>query len=71
MAHGFQTLEEEMEVFYQMSVFYYPESAREVRWNDRAFSIDWPEDKRIIFVKDSQYSDYVWSRKCLSYEHKY
>jgi dTDP-4-dehydrorhamnose 3,5-epimerase len=67
MAHGFQTLAEETEVFYQMSEFYYPECARGVRWDDRAFNLDWPEDRRIISVKDSQYPDYVWSREYLSH----
>ena len=36
-AHGFQTLVEETEVFYQMSQFYAPEHARGVRWDDPAF----------------------------------
>ena len=35
-AHGFQTLEDNTEVFYQMSEFYHPESACGVRWNDPA-----------------------------------
>ena len=30
-AHGFQTLEDHSEVFYQMSNFYHPESARGIR----------------------------------------
>ena len=33
-AHGFLTLEDNTEVFYQMSEFYHLESARAVRWND-------------------------------------
>ena len=41
-AHGFQTLEDETEVFYQMSEFYSPEHARGVRWDDPAFGIKWP-----------------------------
>ena len=45
-AHGFQTLEDDTEVFYQMSEFYLPESARGVRWNDPAFSIQWPDNHR-------------------------
>ena len=36
MAHGFQTLEDETEVFYQISEFYAPESARGYRWDDPA-----------------------------------
>ena len=35
--HGFLTLEDETEVFYQMSEFYNAESARGVRWDDPAF----------------------------------
>lgn len=41
-AHGFQTLEDDTEVFYQMSEFYHPECARGVRWDDPAFEIEWP-----------------------------
>ena len=41
-AHGFQTLEDGTEVFYQMSKFHAPECARGVRWNDPAFAIEWP-----------------------------
>jgi len=57
-AHGFQTLEDNTEVFYQMSAFYHPEYARGVRWNDSAFKIKWTTDKHIISAKDSQYSDF-------------
>ena len=42
-AHGFLTLQDDTEVFYQMSEFYHPESARGVRWDDPAFQIVWPE----------------------------
>ncbi|MFH1539118.1 MAG: dTDP-4-dehydrorhamnose 3,5-epimerase [bacterium] len=55
-AHGFQTLEDNSEVFYQMSEFHHPESARGLRWDDPAFGIDWPEEeKRIISDKDLNY----------------
>jgi dTDP-4-dehydrorhamnose 3,5-epimerase len=47
-AHGFQTLEDETEVFYQMSDIYVPESSRGVRWNDPAFGIAWPEPTEIV-----------------------
>jgi dTDP-4-dehydrorhamnose 3,5-epimerase len=56
-AHGFQTLENETEVFYQMSAPYFPDSGRGVRWNDPAFGIEWPEDERIIIARDSEYPD--------------
>src|SRR6266487_3389064 len=42
-AHGFQTLTDNTEVYYQMSQFYYPEYSRGVRWDDPAFGIVWPE----------------------------
>jgi dTDP-4-dehydrorhamnose 3,5-epimerase len=57
-AHGFQTLEDKTEVFYQMSEFYVPESARGVRWNDPEFAITWPEDERVISIKDQNIADY-------------
>ena len=57
-AHGFQTLEDNTEVMYQMSEYYHPDSARGVRWNDPAFSIPWPVENAIIADRDSAYSDY-------------
>ena len=57
-AHGFQTLEDNTEVFYQMSEFYHPECATGVRWNDPAFSIDWPDDVRLISARDKCYKDF-------------
>jgi dTDP-4-dehydrorhamnose 3,5-epimerase len=41
-AHGFITLEDSSEVFYQLSAAYAPGSARGVRWDDPAFAIAWP-----------------------------
>lgn len=58
-AHGFLTLAEETEVFYQMSEFYHPGSARGLRWNDPAFMIDWPEEARVISERDRTYPDFV------------
>jgi len=40
-AHGFQTLQDDTEVFYQMAQGYSAEHARGVRWNDPAFGIEW------------------------------
>lgn len=56
-AHGFQTLENDTIVYYQMSEFYHPECARGVRWNDRAFGIKWPKDERIISARDENYEN--------------
>jgi dTDP-4-dehydrorhamnose 3,5-epimerase len=57
-AHGFQTLEDNTEVFYQMSQFYAPNFARGVRWNDPAFGIAWPPAHRIIIDRDQSYADF-------------
>jgi len=54
-AHGFQTLEDNSEVFYHMFEFYSPEHARGVRWDDPAFAITWPLMKPIISDKDRNY----------------
>lgn len=58
-AHGFQTLENDTEVFYQISEFYVAESARGVRWNDPAFGVEWPADDRIILDRDQSYPDFT------------
>jgi dTDP-4-dehydrorhamnose 3,5-epimerase len=52
MAHGFQTLEDGTEVFYQISAFYAPAAARGYRWDDPAFAIPWPEPVTVISEKD-------------------
>lgn len=57
-AHGFLTLEDNSEVFYQMSEFYNPESARGVRWNDPAFRISWPGEIEVISERDRSYADF-------------
>ncbi len=57
-AHGFLTLEDATEVFYQISECYAPESQRGVRWNDRAFAIKWPAEPKFISARDRSYPDF-------------
>lgn len=57
-AHGFQTLEDDTEVFYQMSEFYHPENARGVRWDDAQFGIMWPVEFAAISENDARYPDF-------------
>lgn len=59
-AHGFQTLEDNTEVTYQVSSPYHPESSRGVRWDDPAFGIPWPDANRTIIARDRQYPDFVF-----------
>jgi len=57
-AHGFQTLEDDTELFYQISEFHSPEHARGVRWDDPLFQISWPSDARTISERDRSYPDF-------------
>ena len=54
-AHGFMTLADESEVFYQMAEFYHPECSAGVRWDDPAFGIRWPFSEPIASAKDLSY----------------
>lgn len=61
-AHGFQTLEDESEVFYQISVPYEPSAACGVRWDDPAFRIGWPDPPhagRTMSPRDAAYPDFA------------
>jgi dTDP-4-dehydrorhamnose 3,5-epimerase len=57
-AHGFITLENDCEVYYQMSEFYHHENAGGVRWDDPAFGIKWPEPVQLISDSDSSFKDF-------------
>jgi dTDP-4-dehydrorhamnose 3,5-epimerase len=57
-AHGFVTLTDVAEVFYQISVAHEPQSAAGVRWNDPAFNIDWPIDQPILSGRDAAFPDF-------------
>jgi dTDP-4-dehydrorhamnose 3,5-epimerase len=55
-AHGFLTLEENTEVFYQMSNSYHPDAAKGIRWDDPDFAIQWNiSNQPIISAKDLTY----------------
>jgi len=57
MAHGFQTLVDNTEVFYQMSEFYHSESATGLRWDDPEFKIEWLiKEDLVISEKDMSYT---------------
>jgi dTDP-4-dehydrorhamnose 3,5-epimerase len=57
-AHGFLTLEDNSEVFYQMSEFYAPVHSKGVRWNDPLFGIEWPIAPRTMSERDRSYPDF-------------
>lgn len=58
VAHGFQTLADDCDVFYMMSDFYRPELQSGVRWNDAAFGIAWPLAAATVLARDAAYPDF-------------
>jgi dTDP-4-dehydrorhamnose 3,5-epimerase len=58
LAHGFQSLEDDVEVLYQMTDYYEPTLAAGVRWNDPAFGIDWPIVDATLSERDAAYPDF-------------
>jgi dTDP-4-dehydrorhamnose 3,5-epimerase len=59
LAHGFQTLESDSEIYYQMSAPYVPGTDRGVRWNDPAFAIEWPDENHALLARDNEYPDFA------------
>lgn len=57
-AHGFLTLADHSNIFYMMSEFYAPGSARGFRWNDPFFKIAWPVEVEVISDRDAHYPDF-------------
>jgi dTDP-4-dehydrorhamnose 3,5-epimerase len=56
-AQGFQTLEDDTELAYQVSEFYSPEFERGIRYDDPAFGIPWPMEPTLISDKDRGWPD--------------
>jgi dTDP-4-dehydrorhamnose 3,5-epimerase len=57
-AHGYQTLEDDTEVLYQVSAPYAPQYERGARYDDPAFAIAWPHDVTVISPKDLAWAPY-------------
>jgi len=55
VAHGFQTLVDNSEVFYQMSEFYHPECADGIPWNEPDLGINWPIPDPVMSERDKAY----------------
>ena len=52
VAHGFQTLEDDSEVEYQIAGRTVPEAACGARWDDPAFGIRWPLPVTVMSARD-------------------
>jgi dTDP-4-dehydrorhamnose 3,5-epimerase len=60
VAHGFQTLTDDAELFYAMSSAYVEAAARGFRWDDPTFAIAWPPaEERILAERDRSYPDFT------------
>ena len=57
-AHGYQTLIDGTEAFYQVSEFYAPGAEQGIRYNDARFAIEWPLPVQVISGKDENWPDY-------------
>ncbi len=57
-AHGFQTLLDDTELFYQISTEHHAPSARGARWNDPAFGIGWPLSHPVLSPADENRVDF-------------
>jgi dTDP-4-dehydrorhamnose 3,5-epimerase len=60
VAHGFLTLCEDCEVYYQISTVYNSASSQGVRWDDPAFGVEWPEEPCVISERDASFT--LWNR---------
>lgn len=59
-AHGFVTLEPNVEILYQISAPYRLEAARGIRWNDPAIGVSWPEvDDLVLSPRDAGWPDFA------------
>ena len=58
-AHGFITLEENCEIFYQVSEFYSPGKESGIRWDDPMFDIEWPSSNPVLSEKDTEQPDFI------------
>lgn len=55
-AHGLQTLQDDTEVFYQISEFYAPEASTGLRYCDPRLAIKWPLPVAAISEKDAAWA---------------
>ena len=55
LAHGYLTLADDTEAFYQASTPWAPQAESGVRWNDPAFGITWPFEPTVVSEKDQHW----------------
>ena len=66
-AHGYLTRTDSVEMFYQVTEFYYPDHEDGVRWDDPSFGIEWPDSGPFILSpKDRSWPDYRPAERSVS-----
>ena len=60
IAHGFQALTDDVELYYQLSRAYHEPASGGVRWNDPAFGIRWPIADPLLSARDASFPDFEW-----------
>ena len=58
-AHGFQTLTDDVEIYYEMSSEYDPAYACGIAWNDPAIGIEWPVAEPILSGRDQAHPPFA------------
>jgi dTDP-4-dehydrorhamnose 3,5-epimerase len=69
VAHGFQTLEDDSEMFYQITPEYAPHAATGVRFDDPAFRIEWPLPVAVISDRDRGFPAFEYERHLAGLAH--
>ncbi|MCB8976629.1 MAG: dTDP-4-dehydrorhamnose 3,5-epimerase [Ardenticatenaceae bacterium] len=66
-AHGYQTLADDSEVYYQVGQFYAPDFEQGIQWDDPALNIKWPDPSNpILSEKDKMWPEFQ-PEKSLNY----
>ena len=58
LAHGFLTLADDTDLYYQMTEFFEPALAEGARWNYPAFGIEWPGEVVAMSERDRGFADF-------------
>lgn len=61
-ATGYLTLEDDSEIYYMTSAYYAPDAATGVRYDDRAFGIEWPGEIKVLSDNDTSWPSFEYSR---------
>ncbi len=57
-AHGFLTLEDNTLISYYMNDYFNNEAYSGIKYNDKAFDVEWIQTPKMISEKDSNYGDF-------------